>query len=42
MADVWHSLSSPDPRKSAAERKRQQASGIIDWNATHEAASSLP
>lgn len=38
MADVWHSLSSPDPRKSAAERKRQQASGMIDWNATHAAA----
>lgn len=40
MADVWHSLSSPDPRKSDAERKRQQASGIIDWNATHAAAST--
>jgi len=39
MADVWHSLSSPDPRKSDAERRRQQVSGTIDWEATHEAAS---
>jgi hypothetical protein len=38
MADVWHSLSSPDPRKSDAERKRQQGTGVVDWNATFMAA----
>lgn len=38
MADVWHSLSSPDPRKSDAERKRQQGTGVVDWDTTFLAA----
>jgi hypothetical protein len=38
MADVWHSLQRPDPRKSDAERKRHQGTGVIDWDATFRAA----
>lgn len=41
LADVWHSLMRPDPRKCPPERVSQQRKIELDWEATHRQATAI-